>query len=257
MSKRISFMVVVLLLIVALAIPGSALAAKKDKDKGGEKSKGSASKPAGTRGERYFEAGVDLGMPVYGFLQLGKMTIKTDDGDQEMDFSGNGTFSFPYFGAHFTLWPSDTLGIQFSLGYHRQTGTAEFSSDDNEKVDGQEFDWSINAFHLDAALFKTFAASGVIRPKIGGGLAIWYLNFSDIDSDEDESYTGWTVGPFGLLGVDFDVYRTRPFDIFASVNLRTDIIYSLAPMEYSGDADAEARMLYWPFTIYASGGIRF
>ncbi len=251
MNKRFSI-ILAIFLIVTLVVPGAALAAKK----GGDKSKGS-SKPGSVKSERYFEAGVDLGMPAFGLLQLGNIKAKVNGDEVKTDFSGTGTFGFPYFGAHFTLWPSKTLGIQFSLGYLHETGAAEFSSDDNEKLDGEEFDWSINAFHLDAALFKCFASSGIIRPKIGGGLAIWYLNFSDLDNDEDESYTGWTVAPFGLLGVDFDVYRTRPFDVFASVNVRTDIIYSLAPLEYSGKGDAEARMLYWPFTLYVSGGIRF
>jgi hypothetical protein len=246
--KRTAMMMLVALIAVGLALPGVAEAAKKK----GNKKKGHK---AGGVNTRMFDVGVDFGVPAYGVFQFGTLT---DNGnDDKIDLSGAGTVSFPYMGAHFTLYPSRTWYIQFGIGYLRQNGKADLSSDDIKNFTKRDEDWNLDGFRLDAGIGKVFGQFSRIRPKAGAGLGIWGLSWEYETSQGDETYTGWTVAPYGLVGVDFDVAKMKKWDFFAGVNLRTDLIYTIAPLEYDGKEDYELTFFYMPWSIFLSGGIRF
>ncbi|MDP8225660.1 MAG: autotransporter outer membrane beta-barrel domain-containing protein [Candidatus Lernaella stagnicola] len=249
--KRTTMIFLVLLLAVGLMLPATAMAAKK-----GKKSKGSKNKsPSGTN-VRMFDIAADFGLPVFGLMPFGKVT--DNDNDVEVDLSGQGTVSFPYMGLHFTLYPSTEWYIQLGLGYLHHSGDMEFTSDDVKQIDGDKEDWTMNGLRLDAGIGKIFGKFGRVRPKAGAGLGIWRLSFTpDTDEYDSKSFIGWTVGPYGLVGVDADVIRQRKFDIFAGINLRTDILYTIGPLKWEGSGDKEVTMLYWPWSIYLSAGLRF
>lgn len=249
--KRTTLYILVAIVVIGLLLPGTALAAKKKKKS--KAGKGSSPPAASARKTRFADVAVDFGLPAFGVLQLGKITA----GDTETDFSGSGTVSFPYMGVHAALYPAKDWYIQFGLGYLHHSGTGEFSSDDIKTLDGDEFDWGLNAFRLDAGIGKIFGTFSRVRPKAGAGLGIWYLSWYTEEYDKDETFSGWTVAPYGLVGVDADVVRGRASDIFVGINLRTDLIYTLSPFEFSGKGDADAKFFYMPWSIYLNAGLRF
>lgn len=258
--KRTAIIFLIVLLTIGLVLPGSALAAKKKKKGDGDKKDkdNSSQSIMGTK-TRMFDSGVDLGLPAFGYLGLGTIKYTANDKDQSIDFSGSGTVSFPYLGAHFSLYPAKTWYLQFGLGMIHQSGQVTLKSDDQPDLDGDKVDWGVNAFRLDAGIGKIFGSYAKIRPKAGAGLGILYTSYYFDKGDwKDETFAGWTVAPFGLLGVDFDVYQSKGWgDIFAGINLRGDLIYSLAPLEYSGKGDATMTCLWFPISLYLSGGLRF
>ncbi len=250
--KRTATILLIALLAIGFLLPATAMAAKKSKKKKGKKK---TKTPAG-HNVRMFDVAADFGLPAFGLIPFG--TVSDADNDVEAGFSGSGAVSFPYMGLHFTLYPASDWYIQFGIGYLHHSGEVEFKSDDIKTIDGDKEDWSMNCFRLDAGIGKIFGKFKRVRPKAGAGLGIWRLSWGpDGDQFDDETFAGWTVGPYGLVGVDADIVRNKMGDIFAGINLRTDILYTIGPLEYSGSGDTEATMLYWPWSIYLSGGLRF
>jgi len=243
--KRLTIIAIVALLVVVLFVPVAGAAKKK------KKKKPSASSGSGLANS--FDVAVDLGLPVAGFVPYGSFNV---DGEDAGSFGGVGSIGFPYLGLHAALYPARDWYIQFGvLTYLRQGGEGTYRYDD-EDLDDQDFDYVINRFCLvDAGLGKIFGKNKRIRPKAGAGLGVHYVSFSD--EDADDSATGWAVGPYGLVGVDFDVTKLKGMgQLFIGANLRLDLIWNWAPYEMD-DNDVEVSMVYLPLSAFLSTGLRF
>ena len=203
---------------------------------------------------RSFDVGVDIGLPVAGFIPYGTIT-----GDNGLDgtVSGSGTVSFPYLGLHARLYPKPSWFIQFDfLNYLRQPGQGTWSTEDDagNKHD-EDFKFVVSRFTvLDFGLGKNFS-TGRVRPNAGAGLGIHYLSFTDQHADDNAS--GWAIGPYGQIGVDFTATKLRRIgDLFFGVNIRLDVIYNWAPITFE-DSNTDVTLVYIPLSFFASGGLRF
>jgi hypothetical protein len=218
--------------------------------------------------QNFWDAGVDIGLPVVGYLGLGSLTLGHG---AKVDMSGTGTVSFPYLGAHFSLYPSPTWYIQFGLGWLRQEGTLNFGTvhqgnlsdaayqNEKDAFKSQTMDWGLNSFKIDAGIFKLFGSSQIVRPKAGIGVGIYYLSFFDRNHQPNDTWNGWTVGPFGVIGVDFDVYHNRKVGtFFVGLNARLDLVYTISDLAGNGThKGSDASLLWTPLSLYGTIGFRF
>lgn len=246
--KRFSVIFLVVFLTICLLVPVAGAAEKKKKKK--KKKKPPTSSASGPR--RSFDVAFDLGLPIAGFIPYGTFS----SGDLDGSFSGVGSISFPYMGLHAKLYPARDWFLRFGLlNYVRQSGegTYKFDDEDYEDVD---FDWVINRLTvIDGAFGKVWSSNPKIRPFAGVGLGVHYVSFSD--EDENDSASGWAIGPFGLAGVDFTVTKLKNLgDLFFGANLRLDLIWNWKAYEME-DSETEVIMGYLPITFFLSTGLRF
>jgi hypothetical protein len=217
-------------------------------------------KPAGNASEvteHFWDVGLDIGLPVYSAMQLG--TLNTPQG--KVNMTGTGTASFPYLGAHFSLFPSPSWFVQFGLGWIHQTGTAKFTTDvANLKQNWNDvnFDWGMNVFRLDAGIFKILGSSQMVRPKIGIGLGGDYLSFFD-EAHANKTWSGWTLFPYVLLGLDVQVYSRKNIGTFlVGADLRADVVYTLSALHSTVAGDSDTLTFLWiPLSVYVTAGWRF
>ncbi|MCZ7583824.1 MAG: porin family protein [Deltaproteobacteria bacterium] len=223
-------LVTVLVLGVALLLPGAAFAKKKNKAKMSDN----------------FQAGLDLGAYIYGAIPYASVTFN----DQDASFSGTGGFG-PIIGAHFNMFAAEDWILHFDIAYSYQSGKASIDFDD-EKLNDQDFDYGLEMFRASVGAGKRILATRFVNPYWMLGLGLHHMAFQE--KDEDEAATGTGVGPFGALGVDAIVTKTKGMHIFVGGQGRLDIIYTVTPLERD---KAEITMAYVPLAFILTGGVQF
>ncbi|MDP8254952.1 MAG: hypothetical protein P9M14_04325 [Candidatus Alcyoniella australis] len=200
--------------------------------------------------ERYdFMAGLDLGTYLYGVIPYANV----DAGDEDASFYGIGGFG-PWIGAHGTLFAKKFL-VRFDLGYASQSGEAEIKYKD-EDLDDAEFDYTMKIFRGSAGFGRPMFETSKVMPYWLLGASIAWMGFADEKADETASGTGF--GPWGALGVDGAVYRTKDYSVIIGAQGRADLLFSIQPLQWEkDDQDVEIVMGYLPISFLVTAGIAF
>ncbi|MCL4235651.1 MAG: hypothetical protein KJ042_14160 [Deltaproteobacteria bacterium] len=205
-----------------------------------------------------FQVGADIGGAAAGFIPYASATFN----DLDASFSGSGGFG-PIFGVHGNLYPAKNWIIHVDFGYMNQKLDVDVNFEDEEAVDSsgakvaledQEVEYAMNMWRFSIGAGQKFVPSSKIVPYGLVGLSLQSLRFRDVD--EDDPATGTGLGPFGALGVDFQITKTSGMYVYGGGQLRLDLIYTVTPLEMD-KTKAEITMGYVPFAIILTSGVMF
>lgn len=229
--------IILIALVVVLAVPMVA-SAKKMKRKGIDATD--------------FQVGADLGANIFGFIPYADATVGNEEA---ASFSGSGGFG-PVFGIHANLYPAANWIIHADAGYANQGGTADIDFE-NEALEDQEDDYALNLWRFSLGAGQKIIPTSKILPYWLLGLSVESVRLRF--EDDDDPYVGTGLGPFGALGVDVQVTKMGGMYVYAGGQLRMDLIYTVTPLDYSGDTpfDQEIKMGYIPFGLLLTGGVMF
>lgn len=193
-----------------------------------------------------FQAGLDVGSYIFGTIPFASAEFE----GSEASFSGSGGMG-PIFGAHFNMYAAKNYIIHADVAYSYQSGQAKVDFDD-KGLEDQDFDYAMNMFRFSLGLGRTILESRMVMPYWMLGMGLHSMSFRDKDDGETSRGTG--VGPWGALGVDGKILRTKGLQIFAGGQLRMDLIYTISPLK---SKDTEITMGYLPVQFLITGGIMF